>query len=48
LPQWPYIVVYRVTSDEVQILRAFHAATDWWNARSEIGKDTAESGDADA
>ena len=33
LPQWPYIVVYRVMSDEVQILRAFHAATDWWNPR---------------
>jgi len=29
LPQWPYIVVYRVMSDEVQILRVFHSATDW-------------------
>jgi addiction module RelE/StbE family toxin len=48
LPHWPYIVVYRVMSDEVQILRAFHGATDWWNARSQIGTDASEAGDTDA
>jgi toxin ParE1/3/4 len=32
LPQWPYIVVYRVAVEEVHILRVFHAATDWWHA----------------
>ncbi|MDP9175809.1 MAG: type II toxin-antitoxin system RelE/ParE family toxin [Planctomycetota bacterium] len=47
LPQWPYIVVYRVMADEVQILRAFHAASDWWNVPTEISNDTDESGDSD-
>jgi toxin ParE1/3/4 len=31
IPHWPYIVVYRIAAEEVQILRVFHAATDWWN-----------------
>jgi plasmid stabilization system protein ParE len=48
LPQWPYIVVYRVISDEVHILRAFHAATDWWNPRSDLGTKPGESEDIDA
>lgn len=26
---WPYIAVYRVLEDEVQILRVRHAAQDW-------------------
>jgi len=32
MPQWPYLVVYRIEADEVHILRVFHNATDWWNA----------------
>ncbi|MDP9176018.1 MAG: type II toxin-antitoxin system RelE/ParE family toxin [Planctomycetota bacterium] len=46
LPQWPYIVVYRVMADEVQILRAFHAATDWCNTQTEINHDPDESGES--
>jgi len=26
---WPYIVVYRVTENAVEISRVFHAAQDW-------------------
>jgi toxin ParE1/3/4 len=29
LPPLPYIVVYRVTADVVEILRVFHGAQDW-------------------
>lgn len=47
LPQWPYIVVYRVIAEEVQILRAFHAATDWWNTPTGITNDPGEAADSD-
>lgn len=28
-PPWPYIVVYEVIQDQVQVLRIRHAAQDW-------------------
>lgn len=27
----PYVIVYRIRGDVVEILRVFHAATDWLN-----------------
>jgi toxin ParE1/3/4 len=41
MPRWPYIVVYRVAMEEVQILRVFHQATDWWH--TEVRRDIEES-----
>lgn len=29
VPGLPYIVVYRITGDKVQILRVFHTSQDW-------------------
>jgi addiction module RelE/StbE family toxin len=29
LGRWPYIVVYRVAGDQVQVLRVRHAAQNW-------------------
>ncbi len=32
----PYVIVYRLLADgDVDILRVWHAAQDWWSARSE-------------
>jgi len=28
-PGWPYILVYEVTEDTVEILRIYHGAQDW-------------------
>ena len=29
VPGFPYVIVYRVVSDRVEILRVFHTAQDW-------------------
>jgi toxin ParE1/3/4 len=29
IPGLPFLVVYRVTNDAVEVLRVFHTATDW-------------------
>lgn len=29
IPSLPYLVIYRVTADQVEILRVFHTARDW-------------------
>jgi plasmid stabilization system protein ParE len=48
VPNWPYLIVYSVVNEDVQILRVFHTATDWWHARSQSGADTAQLCKADA
>lgn len=29
IPSLPYVVIYRVNADQVEILRVFHTARDW-------------------
>jgi addiction module RelE/StbE family toxin len=35
----PYLVVYRIEGEEVQILRVFHSASDWWHAAATLESD---------
>ena len=45
---WPYLVVYRIAEDEVQILRVLHTATDWCNSTLEVDRIATDGGDDDA
>ena len=29
IPSLPYVVIYRVNADQIEILRVFHTARDW-------------------